>query len=760
MRAAKFAVAELQDHILKITGVKLPVLTDPENLSVTKIYIGESEFTQNMGLKSVDFANQHFLVRVHGDSIVLIGRDASDAGGNFDYANHSSFPNNYAEQGTVYAVYEFLDKIGVRWYLPGEIGTVYDTTKTVTVEDFEVRRCPFMDHRYTYTGERIPKDYAGSPYKGVSAERLDRRDVALWLHRMKEGGKQREIGHSLYGFFERFQKTHPEYFAKGYPVTKFSQLCYTNPELIGQIVKDAGEFLDGKENAWKNFFSKKQFQQDMVPIVAMDNRDWCQCANCLPLLQQHSGNFKPADFFTDTASVYWWTFINKVANEVKTNYPDAVLGVSAYGSFAYPPPFPLADNLLIKLCKQSPEFFTAWEKSGSQHPKTLHLYYCFPALHSVQQKFEFFPHFFASMLADSFQRYKAANVRGFFIEPSRRGNADRSILHEQLEIYLTYRLADNPSLDAAELINDFFARYYGKAGVAMKKLYQEIEKTSNLPLGELISESAEKGPEACSLEEEHWRYRGSPGRLAEWQKIMDDATKLAAQDREVCQKRVEIFERGIWKNMLAAQVEFQRKQKLMKPSYQSAVAPRVFNPEPGNPLTVDWSKTAKLSKFFGGHLAEKIHTPICGFIGNDGKYFYLRLEETIDATKLVDSSHPDFNGLELSFGLQPASPHYQINIANSGTFWHALQWDPIQGAGTWKPKIHVVSDRSSTQMWQFFFSIALDEIGANAPGKIFMNILRNRRPDPNDIKNVFKSCWIPTFAGHIAPYRMGPVTLE
>ena len=111
-RIARFAAAELNAHIEKITGTALPVVTAPQ-AGKTNIYVGASKYTP--GNKT--FALEEYMIKVKGNDIFLLGHDEEDFR-SFDYQKANTFPTQWQKKGTCYAVYDFLDRLGVRWYLP------------------------------------------------------------------------------------------------------------------------------------------------------------------------------------------------------------------------------------------------------------------------------------------------------------------------------------------------------------------------------------------------------------------------------------------------------------------------------------------------------------------------------------------------------------------------------------------------------------------------------------------------------------------
>jgi hypothetical protein len=74
-KTALFAVEELNSHIEKITGTRLPVVSDGTEVTGPRVLVGESAATRALGLRSSDFREQEYLVRATPDTLILLGRD-------------------------------------------------------------------------------------------------------------------------------------------------------------------------------------------------------------------------------------------------------------------------------------------------------------------------------------------------------------------------------------------------------------------------------------------------------------------------------------------------------------------------------------------------------------------------------------------------------------------------------------------------------------------------------------------------------------
>jgi hypothetical protein len=562
-RSAQFSAAELQYHVRKITGATLPISDDGQAIAGNRVLVGESEATVALGLKNDDFAPQEYLIRFRPGTLVLMGRDRPDLN-KFDYADAGTFPDLFEECGTCYAVYDFLERhCGVRWYLPTELGLCHPTTKTLQASGTEVRRSPAMKYRRVYNVP-YPLDLCGDTVPSPKPPpALPAREQALFAMRHRLGGTPFTVNHSLYGYYDRFWKEgdtkpgpafeqfHPEFFAQGYK-GKPPQMCYTNPGLVQQVIQDARDYFDGKGAK-----AGAQVAGDFFAIVPMDNPEFCKCPNCTAALGEKKTSMRGKGMFSyDRDSDYFFAFINKVAREIKKSHPQKRLATLAYWSYAYPPTKEkLEPNVWITLClfprhtfssvnqENDAAILNAWVGESKERTKLLWLYYCYPTFPAVAQQWRCFPGFFAHSIAGKIQEYRQAGIYGIFCEPAYLAHGQRSPLMDQLEFYVTWKLADDPSLDGNALIDEFFDRYYGSAAGPMKAFYELVEKT--------YADPANYPPNYTDHQTEAiaWNSLGTEPRMAQLGRLMDQARAAAKTDIE--KQRVALFDKGIWKYMQA-----------------------------------------------------------------------------------------------------------------------------------------------------------------------------------------------------------------
>ena len=153
-RAAQFAAYELRWHLQQITGAEFAIVKDDAPIQGLAILVGDSQPVRALGIKPEQLDKQEYLIRFTPEALVLVGRDKDDRGSvQYDQTPSQqafdTWPGIWDEQGTMYAVYDFLQRCcNVRWFTPTEFGTDCPRQATLTVTGGERQRSPFMKYRY------------------------------------------------------------------------------------------------------------------------------------------------------------------------------------------------------------------------------------------------------------------------------------------------------------------------------------------------------------------------------------------------------------------------------------------------------------------------------------------------------------------------------------------------------------------------------------------------------------------------------------
>ena len=306
-------------------------------------------------------------------------------------APRPAVPHWDAEQGTSYAVHDFLERFcDVRWYGPTELEMVVPRKTTLTVAARDIRRAPALKLR------------SGAPLQPIGVGRAlwnqcSQPQLALFWSRLKGGGQRYACNHSFYGYYDRFWKknpkrpdlfeaSHPDWFAQGYE-GKPPQMCYSNEGFIKQVAQDARDYFDGK-----GLKPGAQASGDYFALVPMDNGRQCKCPKCQARMNQEEKD--NPQFNNGKSSELIFGFINKVAAEVRKTHPDKYISAIAYHDYAYyPRNMALEPNISIQMCltvrhwwapcmrDNDRTMYREWvSKEVGKRPLYLWLYYCFPDL--------------------------------------------------------------------------------------------------------------------------------------------------------------------------------------------------------------------------------------------------------------------------------------------------------------------------------------------------------------------------------------------
>src|SRR5262245_39000587 len=121
------SVKDLALYLEKMSGAKIDIVTQPQQGDKRlAIIIGEPAVKAfGPAKKSAPF-QQGFRVAVAKDSIVLLGE---------------------SDLATSYAVYEVLNRLGCRWYMPSDMGEVIPKLTTVALPEMDISSSPGTIYR-------------------------------------------------------------------------------------------------------------------------------------------------------------------------------------------------------------------------------------------------------------------------------------------------------------------------------------------------------------------------------------------------------------------------------------------------------------------------------------------------------------------------------------------------------------------------------------------------------------------------------------
>jgi len=262
------------------------------------------------------------VVRIFGNDDDVPGGDVSKTCG---YGGEAPWQPHF-RRGTLFGVYEFLERYaGVRMYFPGELGTVVPSAERTVVSDGRHEKVPvFRYRRYGYRDG--PQEEA---FKRLNWYRL----------RMETETMKCVHGHRRLRLYERFGKTHPEYFANHHnkhvreQVRKRGHLCHSS-KVWEEIERDAMKyFADGGTDTF-----------DLMPEDGMTPVFRCNCPACV------AAYGKDRQYATDLV----WRRTAEVAAHVMAKFPDARFTQMAYHPYGDIPGFALPDNIDVTVARKGP----------------------------------------------------------------------------------------------------------------------------------------------------------------------------------------------------------------------------------------------------------------------------------------------------------------------------------------------------------------------------------------------------------------------
>ena len=487
----KTAAKELQRHIEKMSGARLPIVNTPSKNIKNHIFVGESSFTRKLNITLDDVKDDGFKIVSGKTFLVLAGKEIDN------YATYAKWPQNRGRQkrwekycehhwrfppllssrdfsnvcgfhlndgtGTLYAVYYFLEELGMRWYMPvPEIGIVYPKLENISIKTSSLKKEPEFS-------QRIFVDTSCGKFT----------NEFLWYKSMKVGTSfNMPIYHSLSGLLlERTSKLKAslpkEYFGK------FNgKIDYNIPNLMDHKLQE--DFIKYLE------FVDKEFPTKYTCIGQPDG--WMKIDDTGRLAGWDKITEGPYGRFSD----YYWSFLLKIRKQYMEKHPDRKFTVFAYYRTTNPPKIikKIPENITVAFCQTSLDW--ALEPSlgirkewvaKMPNPNNQLLVWEYYIQHADRFKFPPIPIIFTKFMTENFKAlYKEGT--GFLVELGWNGIKERlkyklglrrpGLMH--LMLYLHSRLCWDRNLDIQAVLDEYYKLFFGPAEKEMKEFYEYSEK--------------------------------------------------------------------------------------------------------------------------------------------------------------------------------------------------------------------------------------------------------------------------------------------
>ncbi|NLF31001.1 MAG: DUF4838 domain-containing protein [Planctomycetes bacterium] len=431
----RFAAEELQTHIEKMSGAKLPIVVRGGAVPDRAVALGIG--AAPAGLDVADLGDEGYIIRTEGERLIIVGG---------------------ARRGTLYGVYTFLESLGVRWWYRDEM--TIPQTATIVVPDTLLRQKPVLEYR-----DMMFEESFHNP---------------LWMARNKVNGHawEKDVPDSLGGRYEFV----------GNLVHSYSQLLALSGH---EITDDMLALVDGRRTADQPCLSNpktlaamvdgvlKAFEEspdaEFVVVGQMDNHNYCRCADCAAIDRQEDireGRAVQAGSRMDTShSGQVIRFANRVAEEVEKRRPGSCIVTAAYEwSRAPTRTIRPRHNVFISLCsiecdfahpiaagdsernRQFAEDIQGWSKIAR---KIFIWHYVGNRVHYMQPNAEL------ETLAPNMKFFADHGCAGVFNQGTHVGTATDMTMLKQ---WVLAKALWNPQADGQALIEEFCRGYYGPAG--------------------------------------------------------------------------------------------------------------------------------------------------------------------------------------------------------------------------------------------------------------------------------------------------------
>lgn len=564
---AAFAAKELQDYIRKATGATLPIADSLNDDGVVEIIIGDGALSRSLGIDAQDLGRDAFTIKTIGARIVILGRDhPTESIAHRFLVNVGYNPNGY-EHATLFGVYEFLERfVGVRWYLPVDIGEVVPKAESLSIPRLDITEGPNKIGRFIHIGygaddrdDPPPKSNVGGYRPGLEGEQKKafHRRRGLWFLRLRNQTQLMSAApHSMPILIseKQYGESHPGFFAMGKDGKRnFAHHCFSNPGTVKTLIRQAEACFAGEPASAHGLTDWGSMSFDSVSgkafhITPGDGYVPCVCRRC----ETFRASCGPEVINIEEELV--WTTIIKIANAVGKTFPDNYISVSGYGPLGAPPVQPIPQNVIVgpiaasgpysefraDLMKEEVKVLDWW--SGAVSPGQYGGFYHYP-VRACYEDGRYFWHksicgSIPRAFASCYERYADTGLGTYCYLLSHR------IAYDHLNIYVFYKYHWNPDRDIDALLNEYYTLFYGPAARLMKRFWEDVEVKFREVLQ--LDESTSGTYPSVRNPDDVWEKVYSREVITRWHEYFAEAARLAnANDDPIYGKRITYMKRNV-----------------------------------------------------------------------------------------------------------------------------------------------------------------------------------------------------------------------
>jgi hypothetical protein len=477
----RLAASDLQTYIRKMSGAELPVQAGGAVASdrpVVRIGLAGSDALE--GWRGEVPSGDGFVLETRAGVLWIVGANG---------------------RGVLNGVYEYLEAdLGVRWYMPGELGEEVPLRTAVPLPSRSRSRTP----AFSAIGGFI---WAGGP----GARDWERRV------RARVGPASAFFGHNWGNIIPATPQNkaeHPEWFALN-GGTRTHQLCTAHPDVVRITVEKARAFFDNSPTA------------EVFSISPNDGYGFCEDSRCKAVDQLY-----PGGNLSDRLVHY----ANAVLDELGRTHPGKGVGILAYVDHTPPPvvarPHPGYVTLLTHMPWEFCHAHPIEDPSCPTNARFLRYLEGWRATAAHVGVYDYYGHFYAftpwpivHSMRNDLRLFHRLGVDRFMSETQQHWAT------QGLNFYVGAKLAWDPSLDVDALLAEYYSRFYGRAERPMKAYWECWEQA-------MVRTAA---PEDYGYQ---WQRMFTPEQVSSCGAFLAEAETLARGDREKVVKRVALARSG------------------------------------------------------------------------------------------------------------------------------------------------------------------------------------------------------------------------
>jgi len=431
-------------------------------------------------------------------------------------------------KGVLNGVYDFLEEnAGVLWTRSSttDLGTLYDPFETIAITKLDYREKPAFDLRgFNFIGYGANGEYHEDPgteamvaSNKMNAKLAEFANQHLWYRHEQVGIKAVTLGHNLEYWLpnEEYFDDHPDYYnmdvnGQHYvPVADDTQINFYHPDVPGVIAGRVQQYLSEHpiEYVGIGINDNHYFQQGTLsssPFVTADNM----------VVQPTDPDYKSTVFFS---------FLNKIAAQVKVTNPGVKIVTFAYFFTDTPPRVKLEDNIVVMLAPLTGDDRVPFNTSDVNNPNYPHRLKLESWLQNTKNMIMY--NYYGSFLSGSYERPIAEKVQAdmkYYRDMDVMGVMPEMVMDARipdwsinaLQFWLFQRVMWDPDADLEQLRADYIRKAYGAAAEPMSTYYDLIEQgwnqyedtiayntSTNTYIGKYIIEAGIKNAAQAALNE-------------------------------------------------------------------------------------------------------------------------------------------------------------------------------------------------------------------------------------------------------------------